>query len=219
MTQMQLYPWLMFWHQSYQLLCLEFITHALCLICILLHLHYVSFTFCLICILSGLHFVSFAFCLICILLYLQYVGFAFCQICILSFFCILSVCILSNLHFVWIPNQGSLGYLPRIRELVQRQYDLFQKYFRTAQHRKIFAQLSASHMQLITILLVKDFQLTLIDFCYAQTQTQRLNANRFMQSYFKKSPNGGSAGLLILLHGGPLKCFLLSPKMLQEVGG
>ena len=32
--------------------------------------------------------------------------FAFCPICILSFFCILSVCILSNLHFVWIPTRA-----------------------------------------------------------------------------------------------------------------
>ena len=31
--------------------------------------------------------------------------FAFCQICILLFFCILSVCILSNLHFVCIPHK------------------------------------------------------------------------------------------------------------------
>ena len=31
--------------------------------------------------------------------------FVFCPICILSFFCILSVCILSNLHFVWIPSR------------------------------------------------------------------------------------------------------------------
>ena len=76
---------------------------AFCLICILSHFHFVTFALCLICILSYLYFVRFAFCFICILLYLQYVGFAFCHICILSFFCILS-----NLHFVWIPSDQAL---------------------------------------------------------------------------------------------------------------
>ena len=77
----------------------HFVSFAFCYNCIMSHLHFVLYAFCHICILchcnmSHLHFATFALCLICILSYLHFWRFAFC-----CFFCILS-----NLHFVWIPT-------------------------------------------------------------------------------------------------------------------